>query len=182
MSRNKTIHVIPNKVPLNKSILLKKSIKNERKQVIEELVVVKLRKEKDSITRSPLLYFLNVKYLKNKRQLAHLKYKIKLAVRTTKQRTNDSKSAIEVNNLTSEFILQLLIDQNFRCQLTNIPIIFANDSFPYHYRASIDRIDSNRGYTKDNVQLVCLPINHAKHREHNNTIKIFLQKVKIFQK
>lgn len=182
MSRNRTIHVVPNKVPLNKSILQKKSIKNERKQIIEQPKIIEQKKVRDSITRFPLLYFLNVKYFKDKRSIAHLKYKIKLAVRTTKQRTNDSKTSLGANDLTLEFIFELLIKQKFRCQLTNIPIIFASDSFPYHYRASIDRIDSNRGYTQDNVQLVCLPINHAKHREHNNTIKRFLQKVKLFQK
>lgn len=33
----------------------------------------------------------------------------------------------------------------------------------YHDRASLDRIDSNRGYTKDNVHLVTFPINMAKN-------------------
>lgn len=48
--------------------------------------------------------------------------------------------------------------------------MFAGDGFPLHLRASIDRIDNSKGYTKENIQLVSLPINHAKNKGTNTDI------------
>jgi len=67
-------------------------------------------------------------------------------------------------------VYNLLVKQNFRCAICNIPIMFAGDEFPQHMRASIDRIDNNLGYTKDNIQLVSLPINHAKGRSNDSEV------------
>lgn len=45
--------------------------------------------------------------------------------------------------------------------------IFNNGRIPTN--VSVDRIDSKKGYTRDNVQLVCMAINQMKSDLDNNT-------------
>lgn len=165
----KRTHKKPNKIPRSKSVSWKRSIKNYKKPQTTQIRSNPLPLPED--------YFVKVMEIKDKAALNYLKYRIKLAVRNTKQRTEGSKNSKEKNDLTALFIYQLLVKQNFRCQLTNIPIIFADNSFYYSHRASIDRIDNDRGYCKDNVQLVCLPINYAKNRETNSIAKSFVEEI-----
>ncbi len=48
--------------------------------------------------------------------------------------------------------------------LDNPKSTVAADKAPHHMqRASVDRIDSSLGYTKDNIQFVCLIAQYAKH-------------------
>lgn len=61
--------------------------------------------------------------------------------------------------LTPVFLWNLyFIRQKGLCSLTNLPI-----SFDGTYKASIDRIDSKKGYQVDNVQWVYSTINTMKH-------------------
>ena len=61
-------------------------------------------------------------------------------------------------DLDKEFLEQMLIKQNNKCALSGITFI-SNDP---QFDMSIDRIDSKRGYSKDNVQLVTTIINTMK--------------------
>lgn len=69
-------------------------------------------------------------------------------------------------NLDEEYIKNLLeVEQNFKCKLSNIEIHLKNrkiDKVTIYDTASLDRIDSSKGYTKDNVQWVALGINYMK--------------------
>ena len=69
-------------------------------------------------------------------------------------------------NLDESFIRELLeIKQNSKCAITNIPIRIHNykkEKISIHNSASLDRIDSSKGYLKDNVQWVCVGINYMK--------------------
>ena len=56
--------------------------------------------------------------------------------------------------LTEKFIADLYIKQNGKCALSGIELLEDN--------MSIDRIDSNKGYTKNNIQWVDLNINRMK--------------------
>ncbi len=58
-------------------------------------------------------------------------------------------------SITIEDLHELLKKQNNRCALTGIE--FNNDILP-----SLDRIDSNLGYIKDNIQLLLIKINIMK--------------------
>lgn len=49
--------------------------------------------------------------------------------------------------------------QNRRCALSGVPIVFG---ISRQFTASLDRIDSNKGYTKDNIQWVHKTINRMK--------------------
>ena len=55
-------------------------------------------------------------------------------------------------------IYKLLVKQDFKCSLSDVPI----DIDGKKNTASIDRIDSGKGYTKKNVQWVHVDINRAK--------------------
>lgn len=68
-------------------------------------------------------------------------------------------------DLSEEFIKELLeIKQNNKCSVTNcdIKIKKRNVNSLLYETASLDRIDSSKGYLKDNVQWVMLGINYMK--------------------
>jgi hypothetical protein len=57
-------------------------------------------------------------------------------------------------------------NQQGKCALTGIEMTISQEN--NNYNISPDRIDSDKGYTKDNIQFVCVEINIAK-QEHTNT-------------
>lgn len=67
--------------------------------------------------------------------------------------------------LSKEYGESLLIAQNYKCNLSGINLVFANTS-QEHGRgsttASLDRIDSSKGYIEGNVQWVHKDINQMK--------------------
>jgi len=72
-------------------------------------------------------------------------------------------------NLTIIFLEELLIKQNNLCAISNIPIKInrEREKTIIYETASIDRIDSNKGYVKGNVQFVALGINYMKRNFSN---------------
>lgn len=58
--------------------------------------------------------------------------------------------------LSLEFIADLLESQNYKCALSGLPISAIEGT------ASLDRIDSSKGYTEDNVQWLHKDINMMK--------------------
>jgi hypothetical protein len=84
-------------------------------------------------------------------------------------------------SITLEDVYNLWIKQDKKCALTGIPIDFKNQNFrqlterPSHIKhkkkfkydlictASLDRINSDKGYIKDNIQLVHKDINMMKN-------------------
>ena len=73
-------------------------------------------------------------------------------------------------DITHDFIRELNNKQNGRCAYTNIELNWDSGdrngptikNVPIN-RASLDRIDSSKGYTKDNVQLVTSMVNFLKN-------------------
>ena len=82
-------------------------------------------------------------------------------------------------DLTKEFVLQLLNEQDNKCAISNLPISFSNtyDGKIDQYRGSLDRIDSNLGYTKDNVQVVCAQVNIMKHQATTKDLIFWATKI-----
>lgn len=74
--------------------------------------------------------------------------------------------------LTIEFLWDLLIKQNKNCAITGMPI-FLSEAKNGNSTASLDRIDSSKHYTKDNVQWVHKDINQMKSN-HDKDYFIFL--------
>lgn len=78
-------------------------------------------------------------------------------------------------NLTIEDIWQLFLDQNRKCRLSGQNIFFQKFRLDNNASASLDRIDSLKGYYKENVQWVHKSINYMKQSMDN---KEFLDNIK----
>lgn len=63
--------------------------------------------------------------------------------------------------ITVEEICSQLIKQNFRCSYSNIPLHFAPHS---QYQASIERVNPNKDYVKNNIVIICLEFNTGCNR------------------
>jgi hypothetical protein len=85
-----------------------------------------------------------------------------------------AKSKNRICDITEEDILDLWIKQNKKCALTGTYIQFHN-VFKLS-TASVDRIDSKKGYTIDNVQLLHKDINLSK-RIYSDEYYIYLCKL-----
>lgn len=72
-------------------------------------------------------------------------------------------------NIQIEDVWDLYVRQDKRCALTGLPISFANELARgkkysgINCTASLDRVNSQKGYTKDNIQLVHKDINIMKN-------------------
>jgi len=79
---------------------------------------------------------------------------------------NKFKTGAETRGLVWEVTLDDIADvmeqQDFRCALTGEPIEFPEVGHPEQVPASIDRIDSDKGYIKGNIQLVLRKVNMMK--------------------
>lgn len=63
---------------------------------------------------------------------------------------------------------ELFLKQNKKCALTNLDLNFPKKHRDKNYNASLDRIDSTKGYTLDNVQWVHKDVNIMKNKFDNN--------------
>ena len=78
------------------------------------------------------------------------------------------------DDITPKFIEELLKEQDFKCKLTGDLLYFKNKS---DTNISIDRIDSDKDYTVDNIQLVTKQANICKHILNNKEFLEFCNKV-----
>lgn len=70
----------------------------------------------------------------------------------------------------ADFFMELWEKQNGRCALSGVPMtwgvvygrIRSARTSDEHTQVSIDRIDNNLGYTRDNIQLVCYIVNYMR--------------------
>lgn len=74
--------------------------------------------------------------------------------------------------LTDDIIIKKLEDQNHKCYISKLPIILEPES---PYSLSIDRIDSNKGYTIDNTIIVTKFVNNCKN---NLSLNDFIKYIK----
>lgn len=76
-----------------------------------------------------------------------------------------AKKKGEIFDLTLDWLLELHASQAGKCKLTKLPFTYDRnpngERFYMPYSPSLDRIDSKKGYTKDNVRLVCVIVNLA---------------------
>ena len=60
-------------------------------------------------------------------------------------------------------VAAVLQRSKLRCEVTGLPFKMETDHVGYRqpWRPSLDRIDSSRGYTTDNIRMVCVAVNTA---------------------
>ena len=64
-----------------------------------------------------------------------------------------------------QHILELLVDQDGLCKITGFPLQYDGASSDREMLCSLDRIDSDEGYRRGNLQIVCNFINRWKSNE-----------------
>ncbi len=95
----------------------------------------------------------------HERHLHDLGYRLSVLFYRTKCRAK--RVGLEFG-LTLEWVEEQWKKQNGSCRLTGIPLEFGRAATARNPRSpSLDRIDSSRGYTTDNVELVCTWVNIA---------------------
>ena len=87
-------------------------------------------------------------------------YEFNRFIRSAKKRTKDKNYFLM--DLNVEYLKELWDKQNGKCAYTGIQLKL-DKSFSHIILASLDRIDSTKGYIKDNVQFVSTSINLAKN-------------------
>lgn len=79
------------------------------------------------------------------------------------------KNRFKEFNLTLNDLLIQWEKQKGVCPYTNFKLKLYNSSnkieIPYRLKASIDRIDSSKGYIKGNIEFISLPINYLKSNQ-----------------
>jgi hypothetical protein len=84
-------------------------------------------------------------------------------------KTNAAKRNIEFN-LDIKYAWELYLEQDRKCKLTGLEISLSRNRF-INQTASLDRIDSNKGYTTDNIQWVHKYVQKIKLDLPNETFK-----------
>ena len=86
--------------------------------------------------------------------------------------------------LSLEDIKKVWDRQNGICEHTGFVLSLPNsimgfdDTIPPHKRASLDRIDNTKGYTKDNIHFVSFMSNMAKNRFDEKCVLDFIQAIR----
>ena len=84
--------------------------------------------------------------------------------------------------LDIEKMIEIWKYQNGKCRFTNVDLILPRDdrykSTSNNYKASIDRIDSSKGYSIDNIQFVSYSINNLKNTMNENEVEEFFKIIK----
>lgn len=62
-------------------------------------------------------------------------------------------------NVSIEYLWEMYEEQDRKCSLTNLPIIFGRNGYRNETSASLDRIDNSKGYIEGNVRWVLKDIN-----------------------
>lgn len=86
---------------------------------------------------------------------------------------NDSKNRKIENTLTVDDINQMMEKQNGLCYWFKIPLLPSNNN-KHPQQPSLDRLDRNKGYTKDNVVLTCYSANIGRNENDLETWEKFL--------
>lgn len=93
------------------------------------------------------------------------------------RKSRKNKTKIDISLLD---IKNLWENQNGKCAITKLQMILPKsrrDTNVGPRCASIDRIDNQRGYSIDNIQLVCYSVNLARNKFPIDTIKEFFNEI-----
>lgn len=85
------------------------------------------------------------------------------------------KRIVPVIDINIEFLLILWQQQSGLCAISGLPMVIKRGELK---SVSIDRCDSNKMYTRDNIQLVCKWANLGKHHHSNIEIQKIIEELK----
>jgi hypothetical protein len=94
--------------------------------------------------------------------------------KTIKNRANKVKMEF---NLTIKYLWDLYIKQDKKCALSGVILNFLKNDYDRLHNASLDRIDSSKGYIEGNVQWVDKYINTMKGSKTDKEFIEWCQKV-----
>lgn len=120
------------------------------------------------------------KYRKNKPKRSDLEKHLAILINGCRSRINHSKSKSYKRitlDIDYKFLYELYQKQQGKCAISGLPMTYYVGSGRNHYNISIDRIDSTKGYTKDNVQLVCAQVNMMKAEMTMEELYIFCESI-----
>lgn len=85
-------------------------------------------------------------------------------LKKARERTYLKENTWDTSDLTEEYLETIWNNQKGRCAWTSTPLQLTDHSRCNSglYNASLDRIDSSKGYVQNNVQFVLTPLNLAK--------------------
>lgn len=79
-------------------------------------------------------------------------------------------------NITLNDLEELFKEQNYICPYSGLELTHSYDGNKLN-TISLDRIDSNKGYTKDNIQIISSLVNEMKNSLDNNDFLIMIKKI-----
>lgn len=92
-----------------------------------------------------------------------------------------SKAKGVVTDLDLDYLWGLWRQQNGKCAYTNIPLVNPHYKIKQNsiiYTASLDKIDSSKGYKKGNVQFVSMAINYMKSTLSDSEAKDLIELIR----
>ena len=95
---------------------------------------------------------------------------------SAQKRLKNGRKECGIMTLTINDILELKKKQNNKCIYTGQELNWKQNTIN---KASIDRIDSNKGYVKNNIQLVSHLINQAKSDLKHNEFLLLITPLKL---
>ena len=85
-------------------------------------------------------------------------------------------------NIDCEYLIKVWNDQKGLCAYTKVPLVLPSYKHykltNYNYKASIDRIDSSRGYEVGNIQFISYTMNNLKSNMTTGEVDEFLALVR----
>jgi len=96
-------------------------------------------------------------------------YLTQLFINSRSKAASGQRDHIRDFSITKEDVLDLWAQQNGRCAISGVILTHHKDGTgAKDFNASLDRIYNNKGYTKNNVHLVCYRVNLLKHTLPND--------------
>lgn len=96
-------------------------------------------------------------------------------VAASANRIRSRKRTCEID-VDSAWLESRIAEIGYRCELSGIQFDMDDCLSPAH--PSVDRIDSELGYTTDNCQIVCRSINYAKNNQTQADFVAFLARLR----
>ena len=84
-------------------------------------------------------------------------------------------------DIDDSFLINRYNEINGKCEVMNIPLVIGDGAARFD-SISIDRIDSTKGYSKDNVQIVCWGYNRMKGDLDEQTFFFAVEKIYEYMK